>query len=262
MQQANPDLGLWVYQQAVTSSHNMRLFCLPYAGSGAAIYRLWPEELPPDVELCRIQLPGRESRLREMPYNRLSKLVDELAKVIRPLLDVPFAFFGHSMGALVSFELARAVRREYGVTPEHLFVSAWRAPQQALGTCLHQLPNQEFIEEMQARFSGIPNAILQEREILDIMLPILRADLAVCETYEYSQGEPLTCPISVFGGLEDHWIRPSDLEAWSAQTSADFNVQMYPGDHFFINDHRRLIVQNVAQVLLGRNTQRDGTRSR
>jgi medium-chain acyl-[acyl-carrier-protein] hydrolase len=120
-----------------------------------------------------------------------------------------------------------------------------------LGTCLHQLPDQEFIEEVQARFAGIPDAILQEREILDIMLPILRADLAVCETYQYSQGERLSCPISVFGGLEDHWIRPSDLEAWSAQTSAEFNVQMYPGDHFFINGHRRSIVQNVARVLKG-----------
>ncbi len=251
MQQSNTDLGIWVYQQAATSSCKMRLFCLPYAGSGAAIYRLWAEELPPDVELCRIQLPGRESRLRESPYDCLAELVDVLTQVIRPLLDVPFAFFGHSMGALVSFELARAVRRVHGVAPEHLFVSAWRAPQQTLGTCLHQLPDREFIAEMQARFAGIPNAILQEREILDIMLPILRADLAVCETYEYKQGEPLTCPISVFGGQDDHWIRPSDLEAWSSQTSAGFDVQMYPGDHFFINDQRRSIVHNVARVLKG-----------
>ncbi len=246
------DRESWVYQAPAQASCGLRLFCFPYAGGGAAVYRLWPGAMPPGVELCRIQLPGRESRLRERPYERLTELVGALSTIIRPLLDVPFAFFGHSMGALVSFELARAVRREYGLTADHLFASAWRAPQLPLGTALHRLPEAEFVEKLQARFSGIPEGVLQDREILEMVLPALRSDLAICETYRYTIDQPFDCPISVFGGLDDHWVNASELAGWAVHTSRSMDVNMLPGDHFFINDERQCVANSVAKILANR----------
>jgi medium-chain acyl-[acyl-carrier-protein] hydrolase len=243
------DLKSWVYQSAGQGSCRLRLFCLPYAGGGAAVYRLWPGAMPPGVELCRIQLPGHESRLREQPYDRLADLVDTMSTVIRPLLDVPFAFFGHSMGALISFEMTRAVRRKHDLMADHLFVSAWRAPQMPLGSALHRLPEAEFIEKLQARFEGIPDGVLQDREILELMLPILRADLAVCETYKYAVDRPFDCPITVFGGIDDHWVNAAELAGWEAHTNGSTNVNMLPGDHFFINDERQSLAHEVANTL-------------
>jgi len=251
VRQSTDERKSWVYQTPARTNCRLRLFCFPYAGGGAAVYRLWAAAMPPDVELCRIQLPGRESRLSERPMDRLPALVNELMAATRPLLDVPFAFFGHSMGALVSFELARALRREYGLAAEHLFASAWRAPQLPLGTQLHRLPESEFIDRLQARFSGIPEGVLRDRELLDMMLPVLRADLAVCETYEYSDEAPFGCPISVFGGVDDHWVNASELAAWSVHTTRSMNVTMFPGDHFFISDGRQRVPQQVAEILVG-----------
>ena len=243
------ELKSWVYQSPAQGICRQRLFCFPYAGGGTAIYRLWSQVMPPGVELCRIQLPGHESRLRERPYDRLIDIVDELSTVIRPLLNVPFAFFGHSMGALISFEMARAVRRKHGLATDHLFVSAWRAPQLPLDSALHRLPEAEFIEKLQARFSGIPNGVLQDREILELMLPVLRADLTVCETYKYAVDQPFDRPITVFGGADDHWVNAAELAAWEVHTNSLTNVSMLPGDHFFINNERQSLAHEVAKIL-------------
>lgn len=243
------DRKTWIYQAPARGGCRLRLFCFPYAGGGAAVYRLWPDAMPHGVELCRVQLPGRESRLAETPFDRVESIIDALLPVIRPMLDVPFAFFGHSMGALVSFELARAVRREYGLTAHRMFASAWRAPQLPLGSKLHQLPESEFIRKLQARFSGIPDGVLRDRELLDMMLPVLRADLAVCEAYEYVSDRPFDCPILVFGGMEDHWVNPSELAAWSVHSELATEIEMFPGDHFFINDERQNVAARVANVL-------------
>ncbi len=248
MTQPQNETDKWIYRSGNPDA-GMRLFCFPYAGGGAAVYRLWTEAMPDDVEVCRIQLPGRETRLREAPFDRLSQLVPVLLDVMRPLLDRPFAIFGHSMGALTGFEVARGIRREFNVTPERLFASGWRAPQLPLGTALHGLPEADFVERLQARFSGIPSGVLEDRELLELMLPILRADLAICETYTYSDEAPLQCPISAFGGTEDHWINPSELAAWEGHTSQSLDFEMFPGDHFFLNDGRQLVSMRVADVL-------------
>lgn len=229
----------------------MRLFCLPYAGGGAAVYRLWEEDLPPGVELCRVQLPGRESRLREQPYNRIPALIDALLPAMAPLLDRPFALFGHSMGALVAFELCRAMRGRMRVAPERLFASGWRAPHLPLGTALHAMPDAEFIDKLRERFDGIPEGVLREPELLAMMLPILRADLAVCETYAYQSGEPFDFPITVLGGTRDHWISPADLAGWSLHSRHEIDIHMFPGRHFFLNEERQSVVRTVASALGG-----------
>ena len=212
----------------------LRLFCFPYAGAGASIFRTWPDGLPSDIEVCPVQLPGHGTRLMERPFTQVSPLVQALAQALIPLADRPFAFFGHSLGALICFELGRQMRRQYGVHPLRLFVSAARAPQIPLpGPPIHALPENEFLAQLR-RLNGTPEELLANQELMEIMAPVLRADFALYETYEYSTEPPLNCPITAFGGLDDRKVGDGDLEAWRTQTSATFSRRMLPGDHFFM----------------------------
>jgi medium-chain acyl-[acyl-carrier-protein] hydrolase len=227
----------------------LRLFCFPYAGSGASVFRTWPGGLPTDFEVCPVQLPGRGTRLMERPFSQLSPLVQALTQALSPLLDKPFAFFGHSLGSLVSFELARELRRQYGVYPVRLFVSSGHAPQIAhRGLPIHTLPEREFLAELH-RLNGTPTEVLAHQELMEIMLPVLRADFALYENYVYAPDSPLDCPISAFGGLQDHRVSHSDLEAWRDQTSVSFSLRMFPGDHFFLNTTPSLLLQVLSREL-------------
>jgi medium-chain acyl-[acyl-carrier-protein] hydrolase len=183
----------------------------------------------------------------ERPFAQLSPLVEALAQALAPLLDKPFAFFGHSLGALISFELARQFRRQYGVHPVRLFVSAGRAPHiPHRGPPIHTLAEKEFLAELR-RLNGTPSEILDHEELMEIMLPLLRADFALYENYVYSTEPPLNCPISAFGGIQDHRVNESDLEAWRAQTTASFSLRMFPGDHFFLK--QPLLLRVLSQEL-------------
>jgi medium-chain acyl-[acyl-carrier-protein] hydrolase len=243
----NDRIEFWTSFRKTGSAPRLRLFCFPYAGASAWIYRSWKTGLPADIEVCPVQLPGRGARSTELPFTRLSPLVEALAPALAPLLDKPFAFFGHSLGALVSFELARRIRRDYGVNPERLFVSASRAPQiPHRHSPIHTLPRDEFLAEVR-RLNGTPAELLAHQEFMEIMLPLLRADFAIHETYEYSTEPPLDCPISAFGGLQDRRVSNNDLYEWHAQTKASFSLQMLPGDHFFLK--HPLLLQTLAQEL-------------
>ncbi len=214
---------------------SLRLFCFPYAGGRASVFRTWPEGLPTTVEVCPVQLPGRGSRLREAPFTRLSPLVQAIAQALLPHLDKPFAFFGHCVGALVSFELARQLRRQYGLSPAHFFVSGCGTPQiPDPNPLIHALPDSAFLEELRRR-NGTPQEILEDPEMMQLLLPILRADFLMYETYTYTSEAPLDCPISAFGGLQDHAVSRERLEAWREQTSASFSLRMLPGNHFFLH---------------------------
>ena len=241
----------WIAFRKLNPQARLRLFCFPYAGTGASIFRTWPDGLPADVEVCPVQFPGRGTRLMETPFTQLSHLVQALAQALVPLLDKPFAFFGHSMGALVGFELARQLRRQSGVQPVRLFVSAARAPQiPHRDRPIHALPEGEFLAELR-RLNGIPEKVLEEAELMQIMLPVLRADFAVYETYVYSTEPPLHCPISTFGGLQDQRVSRGDLEAWRNQTNGSFSLRMFPGDHFFWRTTQPLLLQVLSQDLRG-----------
>lgn len=244
----------WIAFRKPNAQARLRLFCFSYAGAGASIYRTWSDSLPADVEVCPVQLPGRGTRLEEAPFTQLAPLVEALAQALDPLLDKPFAFFGHSLGALVAFELARQLRRQSGVQPVRLFVSADFAPQvHHRERPIHALPEKEFLAELQ-RLSGIPGKVLEEADLMQMMLPILRADFAVYETYAYSTEPPLNCPISTFGGLQDRRVSRGDLEGWRDQTSASFSLRMFPGDHFFWNTTQPLLLQALSQELRGDKT--------
>ena len=226
-----------------------RLFCFPYAGGAALIYRDWPAGLPADVELCAVQLPGRGNRLREPAFTRLRPLVETLADELLPFLDRPFAFFGHSMGASIGFELARGLRRARTLEPVHLFVSGRRPPHvPSTERHTYELPEPELIEELR-QLNGTPKEVLEHPEIMQLLLPLLRADFELVQTYAYEPEPPLACPVSVFGGLQDTEADRELLEQWREQTAAEFSLQMFPGDHFFLHTSRPLLLQSISRKL-------------
>jgi len=241
----------WFTSQRPNAGARLRLFCFPYAGGGAAIYRLWPQSLPSEVEACMAQLPGRGTRLREEPFTNLDALVAAVAEAIAPLLDKPFALFGHSMGAMISFELARRLREQGQPQPSHLFISGRRAPQLPNDDPIsYNLPDAELGQEL-LRLNGTPKEVLEHPELMELMLPLLRADFSVVETYDYRPGVPLDCPLTVFGGLRDAEVSREQLDAWREQTTGEFALRMLPGDHFFLNDAQAqtLLLSAVARDL-------------
>jgi medium-chain acyl-[acyl-carrier-protein] hydrolase len=185
----------------------------------------------------------------ERPFTEMSPLIQVLASALSPLLDKPFAVFGHSLGALIGFELARQLRRQYGANPVRLFVSAGRAPQLPRRDLpIHTLPSKEFVANVR-RLNGTPTEVLEHEELMEIILPSLLADFALYETYEYSAEVPLNCPISTFGGLLDSRVSRSDLEAWRDETTGSFSLRMFSGDHFFLNTAQPLLLQMISQEL-------------
>jgi medium-chain acyl-[acyl-carrier-protein] hydrolase len=163
-------------------------------------------------------------------------LVKVIADRIAPELDVPYALYGHSMGATISFELARELFRRHSTPPQHLFVSGRRAPQcPRTEPITFNLPHDEFIAELR-RLNGTPREVLENPELLELFMDLLRADFELVDTYEYHPAEPLSCPITVYGGLHDKEVSAESCNAWKEQTSAGFNVRMVSGDHFFIRN--------------------------
>lgn len=239
----------WVRFPQPNPQARLRLFCFPYAGGGAVNFYKWPLGLPKAVEVCPVELPGRGIRVRELPFTRLSPLVEAIAPALLSFLDKPFAFFGHSMGGILSFELARLLHREYDLCPVHLFVSGRRAPQvHDLEPPLHTLPESALIEELR-RLNGTPDAVLENAELIQLLLPVLRADFAVLETYDYKPDVPLDCPLTVLGGLQDYKVKYENLEAWREHTKAAFSLHLLPGDHFFVHSAQPQVLQILYRAL-------------
>ena len=241
-------LNEWIVRLRPNEQARLRLFCFPYAGGGASIFRSWPDALPSEVELCGVQLPGREYRLGERAYTRMVPLIQALAEAIYPYLDRPFAFYGHSMGALVSFELARELRRRYDRHPVCLYLAAYRAPQLPNPNIkIYHLPSEVF--KVVLRADGVPEAILQNEELMQAMLPTLRADYELCDTYEYREEPPLACPFLLFRGLEDVRVSEADLEEWPVHSSAMWSLSMFPGSHLFLHTAQDLLLAEISQHL-------------
>lgn len=227
----------------------MRLFCFPYAGGGASIFNTWPRGLPGEVEVVAVQPPGREGRIAERPIADMHELADALHRELAPQFDRPFALFGHSNGGLMAFELARRLRRAGGPLPRLLITSGRPAPQLPLDDSpIHDLPRDEFIAALR-RFKGTPDEILQNAEIMELLEPLLRADFALGETYRYDPEPPLDLPITAFGGVRDDEVTREQVEGWREQTAAGFRMQMFPGDHFFVNGDRDMVLQAIAREL-------------
>ena len=239
----------WVVKPWANPGANLRLFCLSYAGGGTQVFRTWATRLPASVEVCLIELPGRGVRLKEPLFTDLPPLVEAIAQNLEKHLDKPFAFFGHSMGGLLSFEITRFFRRHNVQGPAHLFVSGRGAPQTPNDEPpMHALPEPEFISELR-RLNGTPREVLEHEELMQLMLPILRADFSICETYRYEPEAPLDCSITAFGGLEDESVSVERLKAWREQTNASFSLHMLPGDHFFLHTAQSVLLQTLSQGL-------------
>jgi medium-chain acyl-[acyl-carrier-protein] hydrolase len=231
----------------------LRLVCFPSAGGGAWAYSTWARELPADVrrdvEVWALSFPGRRAGSPERALHELAPLVDTVRNGLLQHLDTPYVFFGHSMGALVAFELVRTLRAADEAPPVHLIVSAHRAPHLPdRHYAVHDLPDAEIVAKLR-RLGGTPDVVLENAELMEMMLPALRADLAVCETYAYSEDEPLSCPITAFGGTKDREVSSVELAEWHRHTRGAFEQRMFPGGHFFLDTARPLVLRVLAQEL-------------
>ncbi|MDX1413376.1 MAG: alpha/beta fold hydrolase [Candidatus Promineifilaceae bacterium] len=228
----------------------MQLFCFPYAGGSVPAFRSWGERLP-DIEVWIAHLPGRGSRIREDAFTRMLPLVQALTRCLpqtsgRPQ---PFAFFGHSLGARLGFEVARTLRRQNRPLPVQLLISACPAPQvPPENPSIHAWPKAAFLAELQRR-SGLPTEVTSVQELLDLLLPMLRADFAVFETAVYQREAPLDCSISVFGGHDDPVVSQEALLAWEEQTTGSFQATILPGDHFFMKTAEAQLLQHIGRLL-------------
>lgn len=213
------------------------LVCLPHAGGGMGAFVGWSDRLGDGVELAVPELPGRDMRLdAPLPQCLQDLAADIAASVAAQGLARPWALWGHSMGALLAFETARALRSSGTPLPHTLIVAAQAAPQRCRGTeAIHRLPDERFLDEVN-RFEAMPPQVIADRELLELVLPSLRNDFALCETYRYDAAPPLDCPIVVFGGRDDPWVDHDDLAAWGQQTSRGLRQHALPGGHFFFRE--------------------------
>lgn len=226
-----------------------RLFCFPYAGGGASIYRQWAGKLPAWIEVCALQLPGRENRMSEPGYTQMKVAIAEVVETIHPLLDKPFYLFGHSMGSAISFELARFLRRHNLAQPKHLFVSAKRSPQlPRIKEPIYALPDHEFVANIK-EFGGTPDEVFKNEELMDLFLPLLRTDFTLLETYKYVPELPLAYPISAYCGTDDKEVSEESMAGWQKLTSSSFKLEMIPGNHFFINSQQNLLLKYIAREI-------------
>jgi len=226
----------------------VRLFCFPFAGGGASFYRPWKQHLPAAIDACPVQLPGREERIAEPAYRRVSNLVQALRSDLTAVFDRPYAFFGHSMGALIAFELARALRAPSFREPQHIFVSAHRAPTIPARRRYHELDDTALVAVLR-RIGGSADAALDHDELMALLLPTVRADFELCETYRYVAGAPLDVPITVFGGREDSEVAVDDLHGWRSESSAHVSIRVIEGSHFFLNEAQAQVLSSITAVL-------------
>jgi surfactin synthase thioesterase subunit len=228
----------------------VNLFCFSHAGGAASTFRLWPAGLPTWLEVWAVQLPGHGSRWTAPTIHTIPALVDALIPVLLPHLRKPFAFFGHSMGAVLAAEITRALMEREITVPRHLFVSSRRPPHMAASeTNLHTLPDEELVKEVDLRYGGVPRELLHSTELLALLLPALRADLAALETFQPSKRAALPCPISAFGGATDPLVPRNHLEAWHDQTGGPFRVRVFPGGHFYMDSQRDALLADLSATL-------------
>lgn len=237
----------WFVCTQANPEADTRLFLFPYAGGGPAVFRKWSAKPLNHTEAWIAHYPGRGSRHSESPVKQITTLAERLSQAIQPLLDKPFALFGHSLGGLVAFELARYLRKGNLPQPTVLFVSACGAPHLPdPHPPIHTLPGSEFTEALK-ELNGIPSELFHQSNVMELLVPILRADLEAIESYLYTPNEPpLNCTIIAFGGLDDPRVSRERLEGWISHTDSSFKSQYFPGDHFFINTARESIMASIT----------------
>lgn len=240
----------WLLFPKPNPGASLRLFCFHYAGGSAQAFHAWSADLPPTVEIGMIQLPGRGQRLAEPKMTHLLPLSRIIAQALQQYIDKPFAFFGHSLGGLLCFEVTRSLRRENHLEPVHIFISATHAPHRRnRDESLSTMPKTALVKKLR-ELNGTPPEVLRNDELLDLLLPTIRADFELCETYEYHPEAPLDCPLTIYGGIEDHEVERERLAAWSEMTTGPSIIRMFPGGHFYISTSESIFLQTFARDLL------------
>ena len=238
----------WIVRRPQTRAA-LRLFCFPYAGGGASVYSAWQEDLGPTVEVCAIQAPGRESRAMEPPIREMSRWVAALAPALVEHSRLPFAFFGHSLGAIAAFEMSRYLMHRGLPLPKLLFVSGAAAPSSREGKGqTHLLPDPQFMQQL-ADMEGTPAEVLANRELMAYLLPMIRADFEMSGTYAYRPSLRLPIPIVAYAGTQDRHAEPDRMQPWAAEGAADFRLHAFEGGHFFLHSQGPALRQCVADEL-------------
>ncbi len=251
------ELDKWVLRSKKIDNPRMRLFCLPYFAGGASVYNSWGESLEEGIEVCAIQFPGREDRLGEKPFDHYLDLVKAIAEVIDPLLNCPIAFYSHSAGAGIGLELARYLRKEKGIQPVKFIVGGWRSP--------HLVSPFKFLDAIQddevyldknipnivnhLRSLEIPESVLQNKELIEEMLPALRADILLGKRYRYYEDEPLNCALTALAGKDDSVFSPEQVKQWKKHTSGEFRFKMVNGSHLFCRDNKEELLEILNEEL-------------
>lgn len=252
---------LWLRRLRPQPQARLRLFCFHYAGGSASLYRTWPALLAerlPAIDVCAVQLPGRENRLREAPFTQMAALIRALLPVLRPELDRPFVLFGHSMGALIVYELAQALQRAGGPLPAHLFVSGRRAPSLPDPLLpIHGLPTDDMLRAIGQRYGNLPDLVMQDAELKAIYAPLLQADFTLVETYQPSTLTPLPCPVTALGGDADPFATEAELQAWRPLTQSQFDLHLLPGGHFYLQEQTTALLAYMAKALASRPVDTD-----
>ncbi len=239
----------WIAFRKPNPAAKLRLFCFPYAGGSALVFRSWVTGLPSQIDVIPVQLPGRGQRLKERPYANVAPLVDDLGVALAPYFDRPFAFFGHSMGAVIAYELTQWLRKKGSSLPVHLLVSGRRAPQlPPVREPYHLLSDADLLATLRG-MNGTPEEVLANDELMNLMLPMIRADFAVAETYKPTHHLPLACPITALGGRADPEVDPKDLELWRECSSGGFRLRIFPGDHFYLHQGEGKLLAAVSEEL-------------
>lgn len=232
------------------SSSTLNLYCLPYAGSSARIYEPWKSQLPSSVAVTPLELPGRGSRFPEHPKSELLPLLDDLASSMEKARHEPYAVFGHSFGGILAFELVRHLKELGFPPPRRLLVSGCPAPPMATPTqTTHDLSDAEFTESLR-KLRGTPEELLENEELLELYIPIIRADYVILDHYEAPPPKPLDCPVTVFYGREDEDAGRAAMEEWDAYGSEPAAIEEIDGDHFFLRDAEEELLTKMARHLV------------
>lgn len=238
----------WIQNLAPTPR---RLLLFPFAGGGASAFRGWSDLFPGTVDVCPVQLPGRQARMRDTPIDDLRTMIEAMTPALVPAVRrTPYAIYGHSMGAWLAFELVRALRRLRRPLPVALFVGARRAPHvPGSFSPMGDLPRDAFIAEVQRRYNAIPEALLAQPRILDLFLPSLRADFRLLDSYRYVDEPPLDVPITVFYGRDDTLVGMPGLRAWQEHTTQPLQLRPVPAGHFFLDTCATEVADTIAGAL-------------
>lgn len=240
--------GKWLWFPSPRPQARIRLFCFPNAGAGASAFREWSSILPDDIEVAAIQLPGRENRFDEPMSSELDSLLKAICGVVVGMADRPYFFFGHSMGALIAFELTKLIQKQGSPGPFHLVVSGRRAPHlPRREPPMHALEDDVFLERI-GEFNGTPKELFDNTELMKLFLPILRNDFALSENYRCNDSTTVICPLTALGGDLDTGVSEEDLAAWVTMAGGPFRYELLSGDHFFIHSSRRGLLERLGSI--------------